>query len=101
MTAAGAEVRRAVPELTALAAAVRPDWDRANVGAVIANAAAVGMTWPQVLVALPRLMADPHARPSELVPDHRDPMAPHPADPPNDAFLAAKAAITRKDPDHA
>jgi hypothetical protein len=95
------EIRRAVPELTALAVAVRADWHEPDVRAVIANAAQIGMTWPQVLVALPRLMADPQARPGELVPDHRSPLAPHPADPPNDAWREAKAAITTRKDDYA
>jgi hypothetical protein len=97
MTAKGAEICRAVTELQALAAAVRPDWDAAAVRAVIAQAATVGLTWPQVLVTLPRLMADPHARPAELVPDHRDPLRPQACHPPTEEFLAAKAAIVRKD----
>jgi hypothetical protein len=67
------EIRRAIPELQALAVAVRGDWNPDDVRAAIANAATIGMTWPQVLVALPRLMADPAARPGELIPDYRDP----------------------------
>lgn len=99
MTATGAEIRRAIPELQALAVAVRADWVEVDVKNAILAAANAGLTWPQVLVALPRLMADAAARPGELIPDHRDPTRPQRADPPNDDFLAAKAAITRKDHD--
>jgi hypothetical protein len=91
----GVEIHRAVPELKALAATVRPDWPAADVSAAIAHAATIGMTWPQVLVALPRLMADPHARPAELVPDVRDPLRPRPAAPPDlheDELNAARRA---------
>jgi hypothetical protein len=75
MTAAGPpEVRRATAELTALALAVRPDWDGRDVSGAIAAAALDGQTWEQVLTALPRLMADPHASPRGLVPDSRSPL---------------------------
>jgi Family of unknown function (DUF6283) len=90
------EIRRAVPELAALAVAVREDWQAADVRAVIANAAAVGMTWSQVLVTLPRLMADPQARPGELVPDHRHPLAPHRADPPNQDWHQARDQLNTR-----
>lgn len=88
-----AEIVRAVAELQALATAVRPDWDPSDVRAVIAEAATIGLTWPQVLVALPRLMADPHARPAELVPDRGDPLRPHPHNPPTADYRAARAAL--------
>jgi len=93
MTFKGAEIQRAVPELQALAAAVRPDWPERDVRAVIAHAATVGLTWPQVLVALPRLMADPHARPAELIPGPADPLRPRPAKPPTEDYRAARAAL--------
>jgi hypothetical protein len=60
-------VRRATAELTALALAVRADWDEHAVSGVIQQAGYDGMTWPQVLVAFPRLMADPQASPRDLV----------------------------------
>jgi hypothetical protein len=65
-------------ELIALAVAVRDDWTERDIRAAIAAAQSAGLTWPQVLVALPRLMADPKARPRELVPDSRSPLAARP-----------------------
>lgn len=67
-----AELHRATPELVALAHAARPDWREHAVRAVIAEAAAVGWTWPAVLVALPRLMCDPEAVPGDLIPYQRN-----------------------------
>lgn len=73
-----AVVNPAGAELIALALAVRDDWHDRDVRAAIAAAQSAGLTWPQVLVALPRLMADPKARPRELVPDSRSPLARRP-----------------------
>jgi hypothetical protein len=67
-------IERATPELTALALAVRPDWRERDVSGAIAAAALDGQSWPRVLTALPRLMADPHASPRDLVPDSRNPL---------------------------
>ena len=61
-------VHSATAELTALAAAVRPDWDERNVSGVIVQATQNGMTWEQVLTGLARLMADPAASPRDLIP---------------------------------
>ena len=61
-------VHSAAAELTALAAAVRPDWDERNVSGVIVQATQNGMTWEQVLTGLARLMADPAASPRDLIP---------------------------------
>lgn len=65
----------ASPEMIALAAKTRPDWDPRNVQAVLASAHSIGMSWEQVLAGMGRLMADPKAMPGELVPDWRDPVA--------------------------
>lgn len=75
MTAADPPViERATPELLALALAVRPDWRERDVSGAIAAAALDGQSWPRVLAALPRLMADPAASPRDLVPDSRSPL---------------------------
>jgi len=69
------EVVRASCQLTALAVAVRPDWDERDVSGVILQATNAGMTWPQILTGLPRLMADPKACPRDLIPDGWSPLA--------------------------
>ena len=69
------EVVRASCQLTALAVAVRPDWDERDVSGVILQATNSGMTWPQILTGLPRLMADPKACPRDLIPDGWSPLA--------------------------
>jgi hypothetical protein len=74
MSAPPAEVvRRAPAELAALAVAVRPEWDERTVSGVIAMAPNEGMTWPQVLVALSRMMADPSASPRDLLAERHFP----------------------------
>jgi hypothetical protein len=67
-------VRSATPELVNLAVTVRPDWDEDVVSGILRRAADEGMTWKQVLVNLPRLMADPAADPRDLLPDSRSPL---------------------------
>ena len=67
-------VRSATPELVTLAVTVRPDWDEDVVSGILRRAADEGMTWKQVLVNLPRLMADPAADPRDLLPDSRSPL---------------------------
>jgi len=69
------EIVRASCQLTALAVAVRPDWDERDVSGVILQATNSGMTWPQILTGLPRLMADPKAAPRDLIPDGWSPLA--------------------------
>ncbi|MEV4059703.1 hypothetical protein [Nonomuraea dietziae] len=66
-----APIERATDELVALALAVRPDWREADVRADLANASMIGLTWPQQLVGLARLMADPCAVSRELIPPHQ------------------------------
>jgi hypothetical protein len=68
-------IRRAVDELVTLALAVRADWQEHWIRGAISQGAAEGMTWPQVLVSLSRLMADPRAVPRDLLPDSRTPLA--------------------------
>jgi hypothetical protein len=65
--AAEAAVHPAAIELTALAVAVRPDWDGDIVAGVLQRARDEKMPWPKVLVSLPRLMADPDASPRDLL----------------------------------
>lgn len=61
--------------LIRFAAEIRPDWDGDSLRAVLMHAHAIGITWPQVLTLMGRLMADKRAVPGELVPDWRDPVA--------------------------
>lgn len=69
-TAPEAPIERATEHLIALALAVRPDWREQDLRADLAHSLAIGMTWPQQLVGLARLMADPKAISRELIPDH-------------------------------
>lgn len=68
-TTEGPDVPRpASHELLALAAATRPDWSPYALRDALAQARYQGMTWGQVLVVVARLMADPTADPSDLIP---------------------------------
>ncbi|GAA2107694.1 hypothetical protein [Streptomyces synnematoformans] len=80
-------------ELLQLAAATRPDWAPADVSEALAAAHAASMTWPQVLAAMGRLMADPEALPADLVQAAPQPWRPGlgPADPEHAARAAATA----------
>lgn len=60
-------------ELVGLAVVVRRDWTAAQVSGAIIDAKTCGRTWAQVLVGMARLMVDPGAKPSELVPPAPDP----------------------------
>lgn len=50
-----------------MAAVRRGDWQRRAIETVLAEAAAVGLTWPQALVGLVRLSVDVDAMPGDLV----------------------------------
>jgi hypothetical protein len=82
-------VRPAAVELTALAVAVRADWSEDVVAGTLRRAADDGMTWPQVLTRLPKLMADPSKAPADLLAVRPDPVtigkSDHPA-PANETF---------------
>jgi hypothetical protein len=82
-------VRPAAVEMTALAVAVRADWNEDVVAGTLRRAADNGMTWPQVLARLPKLMADPSKTPADLLAVRPDPVAigkaDHPA-PANETF---------------
>lgn len=89
-----AEIQVALAELIALAVAVRRDWTPADVQAAVMDAKMSGLTWPQALVGLVRLLVDPVARPAELVPPKPDPQRPGPrtvADPARHADVLALA----------
>ncbi|MFC3986505.1 hypothetical protein [Streptosporangium jomthongense] len=91
------EIFAAVPELVALAVAVRRDWRAEEVQAALVNAKSHNQTWPQALVGLVRLAVDPESHPAELVPPPLDPQRPGPrvvGDPQRhaDALAAAKQA---------
>lgn len=80
------EPNRAVPELVALLAKMRPgDWpDEHVLQGIVMNAATVGLTWPQVCVGLVRLAVDPDAQPGELIPRRDDPTKRRPGADPHD-----------------
>jgi hypothetical protein len=58
--------RPAGPELRALAATTRPDWDTEAVVGAMADAHMSGMSWAEVLKRMGALMADPDAAPRDL-----------------------------------
>lgn len=64
----------AAAELTALAVAVRRDWDARSVAGALAAAQQNGWPWPRALVETARLMADPQASPRDLLDRLRDPL---------------------------
>ena len=70
-TGARPPLRSAAPELTALAAAVRPDWSEDVISGVLRRAADDGMPWETALRRLPKLMTDPDAVPGDLLDDPR------------------------------
>jgi hypothetical protein len=92
-------VRSAAVELTALAVAVRPDWNEDVVAGTLQRAAGNGMTWPQVLVALPKLMADVSKTPADLLAVRPDPVrlgvSDHPV-PASETFQKARAEMDRR-----
>lgn len=88
--APAAPVRPAAEQLVALALATRPDWCEDHVRADLAHAAAIGLTWPQALVGLARLMVDPTAQPRDLIPHHQ--RRTEPVDPDQAHEVAARGA---------
>lgn len=66
-----APIERAVDQLVQLALAVRPDWREEDMRADLANASVIGLTWPQQLVGIARLMVDPVATSHDLIPPHQ------------------------------
>jgi hypothetical protein len=92
-------VRSAAVELTALACAVRADWNADVVAGTLQRAAGAGMTWPQVLVALPKLMADVSKTPADLLAVPADParigISDHPV-PASETFREASRRLHEK-----
>jgi hypothetical protein len=92
-------VRSAAVELTALAVAVRADWNEDVVAGTLQRAAGAGMTWPQVLVRLPKLMADVSKTPADLLAVPADParvaVSDHPV-PASETFRLARAEMDRR-----
>jgi hypothetical protein len=78
------------------------DWPERDIRGALAAARTAGLTWPQVLAAFGRLMADPKAHPRELVPDSRSPLASKPrlADEAVHRHAAAARAALQGDQDH-
>lgn len=94
-----AAVRSAAVELTALAVAVRADWSEDVVAGTLQRAAREGMAWPEVLVRLPKLMADVTKTPADLLAVPPDParlgISDHPV-PASDEFRAAARLLHEK-----
>jgi hypothetical protein len=64
--------RPASNELHWLAVKARPDWSPDAIRDALAAAHFSGMTWPSVLAAMGRLMADPQAEPPDLLAEARE-----------------------------
>ncbi|MEV7422832.1 hypothetical protein [Streptomyces sp. NPDC091212] len=82
----------ATPELLALAAKARPDWQHGALRDALAHAHYQGMTWGQTLTAVARLLADPEAEPADLVPAREPWRHRRPAQGPETAHRGAAAA---------
>jgi len=71
-----AEIRSAQPELLALAAVMRPDWEGRALSGALHSAAHNGWPWPRAFLATARLLADPDAQPRDLLAEIADPLQP-------------------------
>ncbi|MGW7355145.1 hypothetical protein ACWGI0_00240 [Streptomyces sp. NPDC054802] len=90
-------------ELRALAAKARPDWNPHEFHDALVRAQLSSMTWGQVLAAVGRLMADPDARPADLLPAAPEPWRQRrPAPEPDTAHRGAAAvrAALHPNPDN-
>ena len=96
MTSGETTVHRATAELIALAIAVRPDWPEHQVSGAIAAAVSDGMTWEQVLLALPRLMVDPASHPREMVREYQHARPSSVPAEHNPEYAAARAELERQ-----
>lgn len=79
-------------ELVALVLRIRhgdPAWTQFAVQTALRQAVLAGVTPVQAVTQLPRLAADPHAVPGDLVPDSRSPVAPKPRRSPEEAARLA------------
>ncbi len=83
----------ATPELLALAAAMRPDWDRRDLSGALTSAANNGWPWPRAFLAACRLLADPDATPRDLLAEIPSPLERNarPLSPADNARRAAEA----------
>lgn len=90
-------IARATPELTALALAVREDWDGDQLTAAIATATAAGMPWPRLLLETVRLACDGKSSPRDLAALAADPRSRHEHDARayQSGLAAAREAIRR------
>jgi hypothetical protein len=70
-----ANVLPATRELTDLAVAVRPDFDRTQVEGAISAARSAGWSFPRVLLELVRLLVQDDSSPRDLTAAARDPLA--------------------------
>jgi hypothetical protein len=61
-------------ELLALAAVMRPDWDRRDLAGALASAAHNGWPWPRAFLAAARLLADPDAEARDLLAEIASPL---------------------------
>ena len=67
-------IQPARDELLALAAAMRPDWDRRDLAGALMSAANNGWPWPRAFLATARLLADPDATPRDLLAEIASPL---------------------------
>lgn len=87
------EIHSATPQLLALAAVMRPDWDPAALSGALVSAAVNGWAWPRAFLACARLLADPKGQPRDLLAEIADPVRrdSRPLSPADNARHAARA----------
>lgn len=88
----------AQPELVAMAAVMRPAWDRDELERAITGARQAGWPWERTFAAVTRLLLIRDSRPYDLVEEVRDPRkrVAAPAGGPSAEYLQAKAALVLK-----
>lgn len=84
-------IQPATPQLLALAAEMRPDWESHDLQAALAAARTAGWDWPKTFVTVSRLLADSQANPRDLVEAVQSPIAPRSQQPGDWASGAAHA----------
>jgi hypothetical protein len=89
------EIHSAAPELLALAAVMRPDWDQRDLSGAMSSAFNNGWPFPKAALAAVRLMCDPDSEARDLLAETRDPLKPATASPApaTPEFTAARLAL--------
>ena len=80
-------------ELAGLAAAMRPDWDRASLEAALIAATSAGWDWRRLFTYVSRLLADDSASPRDLLEAARRPLDRREGRPPSAEYAAMRDAL--------